>query len=374
MKMNFRKITTLALIAMGCVIMVQCGGGEGSLKETTSSSNEKKASSPLSEEDKALIAEVKKFITPLPPSSFAHDDPKVVLGKMLYFDTRLSKSNVLSCNSCHNLATYGVDNNPTSMGHGWVFGNRNSPTVLNAFLHETQFWDGRARNVEHQAGMPILNPIEMGMHDEDMALDRIASVAGYLDFFKAAFPNDENPKTYENIANAIGAFERTLVTPSRFDEFLEGNGSALNEQEKRGLKTFLNIGCTTCHTGPALGGNLMQKFGLVNGPYWDYTNSKVKDLGRYEVTKDEADKAVFKVPSLRNIANTYPYFHDGSVWDLGKAVEIMAITQLGKELSKEERDDIVAFLGSLTGTIPVEALTLPVLPPSPNITPKPIFN
>ncbi len=296
---------------------------------------------------------------------------KVALGKMLFFDTRLSKSNTISCNSCHNLATFGVDNNPKSMGHGWKLGGRNAPTVLNAALHISQFWDGRAQDVEEQAKGPIMNPVEMAMTSPGLAIDRISTIPEYVSVFKEVFPNDRNPVTYDNIANAIGAFERTLITPSRFDRFMVGDVASLNKSEKRGLALFVNSGCTSCHNGVAIGGGMYQKFGLVQSPYWKYTKATFHDEGRFDVTKANEDKFVFKVPSLRNSTHTYPYFHDGSIWKIRDAVEIMGKTQLGKTLSIDDVDDIVAFLNSLTGEIPEEALKLPILPPSGPDTPKP---
>lgn len=300
---------------------------------------------------------------------------KIKLGKKLFYDTRLSRSNTISCNSCHNMATYGVDNNPTSMGHGWRLGPRNAPTVLNAALHISQFWDGRAQNVEEQAQGPMLNPVEMGGVDQqhsDLAVRRIASIDEYVQEFKKAFPDSSNEVSLKHITDAIGAYERTLTTPSRFDRFMQGDDNALTEMEKKGVQTFMDVGCTTCHNGVAIGGGMYQKFGLVNGPYWKYTGSKSHDVGRAAVTNDENDQYFFKVPSLRNIARTYPYFHDGSVWSLREAVKIMGTTQLGKDLSKEQTDEIIAFLKSLTGEIPDDMRTLPLLPPSdPDKTPKP---
>lgn len=296
---------------------------------------------------------------------------KVALGKMLFFDTRLSKSNTISCNSCHNIATFGVDNNSRSMGHGWKLGGRNAPTVLNAALHVAQFWDGRAKDVEEQAKGPIMNPVEMAMTNSELAIDRISTIDDYVKQFREVFPNEDNPVTVDNIATAIGAFERTLTTPSRFDEYLKGKANILTDKEKRGLTLFIKSGCTSCHNGTAIGGGMFQKFGLVESPYWKFTNAMVHDEGRFDVTKASEDRYVFKVPSLRNIIHTYPYFHDGSVWNIQDAVKIMGKAQLGITLDKNGTDDIVAFLGSLTGVIPSDALKLPILPPSGPDTPRP---
>lgn len=286
---------------------------------------------------------------------------KVALGKILYFDNRLSKEGHISCNSCHNLATYGVDNQPTSPGDGGELGGRNSPTVLNAAYHFTQFWDGRAKDVEEQAGGPIMNPIEMSMPDQEFVINRLKGIKGYQDLFAKAFPGDPQPITYGNIQKSIAAFERNLITPSRFDEYLKGNQDALTTDEKKGLQTFMDVGCTACHSGAVLGGQMYQKFGLM-GNYWDFTHSAKVDNGRYLVTNNEADKYLFKVPSLRNIEKTHPFFHDGSVTDLGEAVKIIAKLQLNKDLTEEEVKYIVVFLSTLTGTVPAELAKAPEMP------------
>jgi len=306
------------------------------------------------------------------------NDAKVELGKMLYFDPRLSQSGFISCNSCHNLATYGVDNLPTSLGHRWTAGPRNAPTVLNAALHATQFWDGRAVDVEEQAKGPVLNPIEMAIPGEEMAVDRIASMPEYVERFAEAFPDEADPLTYDNIANAIGVFERTLTTPDRFDEFLKGDVDALSDAELAGLDVFINQGCVGCHAGPALGGQIQARFGVVES-YWEATREYIgidqstmpMDVGRFAVTHDEADLYVFKAPSLRNITRTYPYFHDGSVWDLRDATQIMARVQLGNDLSDADLDALMAFYGTLEGEIPEHSLRLPVLPASTADTDRP---
>ena len=322
------------------------------------------------------------LFAPIPDVVDNPDNPvtseKVELGKMLWYDPRLSLSGVFSCNSCHNLATYGVDNLETSTGHGWVQGPRNSPTALNAALHSSQFWDGRAVDVEEQAQGPILNPIEMGIPDDGFAVDRISSMPVYGELFELAFPDQAEPLNYANIANAIGAFERTLVTPSRFDDYLLGDANALSDQEKAGLQTFIQQGCAGCHSGVALGGNQLQRFGVTES-YWEATRDFVTidsptmamDVGRFAVTHNEADLYVFKVPSLRNITRTYPYFHDGSVWNLRDATQIMARVQLGRELSEEDVDNIMAFYEALEGTIPSYALQVPVLPASTDATSRP---
>jgi cytochrome c peroxidase len=306
-----------------------------------------------------LNEEARQMFAPLPEVAENPDnlitDEKVELGKALYFEERLSKDNTQSCNTCHNLNTYGVDNESFSEGNDGELGGRNSPTTLNSALHFVQFWDGREPDVEAQAGEPILNPIEMAMSSEAEVVKRLSAIDEYKELFAKAFPNEESPITFENIKNAIGAFERKLITPTKFDDYLAGDNSALTAEEKEGLQTFIDAGCTACHTGSLLGGTTYQKFG-VYGDYWEFTNSEVIDNGRFDVTNNEADKYVFKVPSLRNIEKTGPYFHDGSVADLGEAIKIMAKAQVDKDLTDKEVDQISAFLSTLTGTVPAELI------------------
>ncbi len=324
--------------------------------------------------DSQLLAKAQALFKPLPKIVDSRDNPvtaaKVELGKMLYYEPRLSKSNAISCNSCHNLATYGVDNLPTSIGHHWAVGSVNAPTTLNSAGQVAQFWDGRAKDVEEQAKGPILNPKEMGMPHADLAVANVASIPEYVMLFRKAFPGEANPVTYDNIARAIGDFERTLATPGPFDKFLAGDAAALDAREKRGLATFMDAGCAACHKGALLGGASFEKFGLFR-PYQELTGSTKLDTGRFEQTQKEDDRFVFKVGQLRNIERTYPYFHDGSVWSLSDAVRAMAATQLGRTLSPDDVDAMVAFLKSLTGEIPVEARTLPALPPSSDKTARP---
>ncbi len=286
------------------------------------------------------------------------DHNKVKLGKALYFDKRLSKDGNISCNSCHNLETFGVDNLPTSPGDKQENGDRNSPTVFNAHEHIAQFWDGRAKTIEEQAGMPILNPVEMNIPSKKFLVDRLSQISVYQDLFAKAFPMSNQPITYENIQNSIGLFEKTLNTPSRFDAFLLGEEEALSNVEKQGLVLFVKTGCTSCHNGKLLGGNAYQKFGLLED-YTKYTQSTHIDEGRFNSTKNPADKNFFKVPSLRNISETHPYFHDGSVDELERAVWIMGKTQLGKDLAKDEVQSIVRFLEATKGTLPPGVATPP---------------
>ena len=295
---------------------------------------------------------------PLPTAIETPDNPltpaKVELGKTLYFDKRLSRNSTISCDSCHSLATFGVDNLSLSPGDTGEFGGRNSPTVLNAALHVAQFWDGRAESVEEQAGMPILNPLEMGIPSEQFLVDRLASIEGYPELFADAFPDETEPLTYANVGKALAAFERTLLTPSRFDDYLAGNREALDPAEKAGLDTFMTLGCSACHNGFGIGGASFRKFGL-HEDYWVHTKGGEPDVGRLAVTGAEDDRYVFKVASLRNVAETTPYFHDGSVATLEEAVRIMARAQLGRDLSDEEAAGLTAFLGSLSGEVPEAA-------------------
>lgn len=319
----------------------------------------------------ALLEKAKQTFSTLPKS---FDDPrnpstaeKVALGRMLYYDTRLSKNHDLSCASCHDLEKYGIDpreadgtRNRTSLGHKGQLGDRNSPTVYNAGLHFAQFWDGRASTLEDQAKGPVLNPVEMAMPDEATVETTLRSIPGYVEAFAAAFPGEPEPVTYENMAKAIGAFERGLVTPSPFDEFLGGKLTALSTEQLAGLQLFMNVGCTQCHDGPALGGGSFKKLGAVKP--WE----GLKDQGRFKVTNAKDDEFMFKVPSLRNIAETGPYLHDGSIATLPEMVSKMTAHQLAKgELSEAELSALVAFLGSLTGELPPkEYIGKPTLPES----------
>ncbi len=272
------------------------------------------------------------------------DTPEQVkLGRTLFFDVRLSANNSQSCNSCHAVdrGRGGVDNEPTSPGAFGKRGGRNSPTVLNAGFHATQFWDGRAGDLAAQAKGPILNPIEMAMPNEQAVVEKLSAIPEYRESFAKAFAGEAKPLTYENIARAISAFERTLVTRDRFDDFLKGADRALTAEELKGLDTFVSIGCVACHNGPLMGGNSYQKYGLINP-------AKTDDVGRFGVTKEEDDKFKFKVPSLRNIAITAPYFHDGSKAKLEDAVREMAWLQLDRKLADDEVKALSAFLQALT--------------------------
>jgi len=310
-----------------------------------------------------------KMFQPLPDAVESQKNPiteaKVNLGRMLYYEPRLSKNHDVSCNSCHDLAKYGVDGQPVSDGHKGQKGTRNAPTVYNAAGHFVQFWDGRAPDVEEQAKGPVLNPVEMAMSSDKAVVAVLKSMPEYVDAFKKAFPADKDPVTFENTARAIGVFERKLMTPSRWDKFLNGDQAALSSAEKAGFNNFMEAGCQACHAGAYFGGEVYQKLGAVK-PYPD-----ASDAGRQAVTNQESDRLVFKVPSLRNIDKTAPYFHTGKVATLEEAVKEMGEYQLGKQLTDGEIASIVTFLKTLTGEIPAEYIKPPALPKSTAKTPKP---
>ena len=309
-----------------------------------------------------------ELFQPLPDAMPSEANPlteeKIALGRMLYYETRLSIGLEDSCNSCHKLNSYGVDGEPTSEGHKGQRGDRNSPTVYNAAGQFAQFWDGRAPTVEEQAKGPVMNPVEMAMPTEKQVVAVLKSMPEYVTAFKKAFPDDKDPVSFDNMAKAIGAFERKLVTPSRWDKFLAGDQAALTNEEKVGFVHYMDAGCQTCHSGAYLGGNQYQRLGSVK-PWPDKS-----DPGREKVTKSEADLLVFKVPQLRNIAKTGPYFHNGKVATLDEAISLMAEYQLGKTLSKENTESIATFLNALTGEVPAEYVNEPELPKSTRKTPK----
>ena len=287
---------------------------------------------------------------------------QVELGKKLFFDPRLSKSGFISCNSCHNLSMGGTDNIKTSIGHNWQQGPINSPTVLNSSLNIAQFWDGRAADLKEQAGGPIANPGEMAS-THTLAIDILQSIPGYVTEFKQVFGSDSID--IDKVTQAIAEFEKTLVTPnSRFDKWLLGDKNAINATELAGYNQFKQAGCTACHYGEAMGGSSFQKMGLLK-PY--KTSNKAEGLAA--VTGQDSDRFKFKVPTLRNVELTYPYFHDGEAETLTEAVDIMGKLQLGKQFTPSENAQIVAFLKTLTGDQP--SFILPILPPSVDKTPKP---
>ena len=293
---------------------------------------------------------------------------KVELGRMLFFEPRISASHLISCNTCHNLGMGGDDNLETSIGHGWQKGPRNAPTVLNAVFNVAQFWDGRAEDLKAQAKGPVQAGVEMSNTPANVEA-MLNSMPEYVQRFATAFPGESDPVTFDNMAKAIEAFEATLITPaSRFDQFLEGNANALSPQEKQGLALFLEKGCAACHAGVNLGGEAYFPFGVMEKPGAEILPED--DKGRFAVTKTAADNYVFRASPLRNIELTAPYFHSGKVWDLHQAVAIMGESQLGETLSEAEVGAITAFLKTLTGEPP--RIEYPVLPVSTKSTPKPV--
>ncbi len=292
---------------------------------------------------------------------------RIELGRQLFFDPRLSASYLISCNTCHNVGLGGVDLQETSIGHGWQKGPRNAPTVLNAVFNIAQFWDGRAADLAAQAKGPIQASVEMN-NKPQRAVETLKSIPGYVSLFGKAFPGEKDPVTFDNVAKAIEVFEATLITPdSPFDLYLKGNGKALAAGEEKGLRVFMEKGCSTCHNGINVGGGGYFPFGVLEAP--DASIRPPGDLGRFKVTNTSSDKYVFKAPTLRNVALTPPYFHSGKVWKLKDAVTVMGSSQLGIHLSAEDEEAIVAFLHTLTGTQPIEEY--PILPPGSATTPHP---
>jgi cytochrome c peroxidase len=282
---------------------------------------------------------------------------------MLYFEERLSRNGAISCDSCHPLARYGADGAPTSVGFGGSRGTRNSPSVYNAALQFVQFWDGRAPSVEEQAKGPILNPSEMAMASQAAIVELLNSIPQYVAAFRNAFPGDPNPVTFDHTAIAIGAFERKLITPSRWDRYLKGDRSAMAAAELSGFDTFVEEGCAICHAGVLVGGDSFRRLGAVRS-YPDGSDS-----GRYGITKKQIDHMLFKVPSLRNVAATAPYFHNGKVPTLAEAVRQMSDYQLGKGLKEDRVEAIVTWLNCLTGDLPAAYVQRPELPPALPRTP-----
>jgi cytochrome c peroxidase len=325
-----------------------------------------------------LVQEAKEYFQPIPvdvkegfkalknnPAS----DAKLELGKMLFFEPRLSKSQLISCNTCHNLSFGGDDYQETSIGHGWQKGPRNAPTVLNAVYNSAQFWDGRAGDLKEQAKGPIQASVEMSA-TPDYVVKVLKSIPQYVELFKKAFPADKDPVTFDNMARAIEVFEATLLTPnSQFDKFIKGDKNALTKQQQEGLALFIEKDCSSCHSGINFTSDGYYPFGVVERP-----SSAVLagDKGRFALTEAESDEFSFKAPSLRNIEYTAPYFHSGKVWTLAEAVSLMSSSQLGIELSKSEINSIVTFLKTLTGVQP--KVTYPILPPSTDATPRPDWN
>ncbi|SOC07744.1 cytochrome-c peroxidase [Rhodobacter maris] len=320
----------------------------------------------LREEAKGLF-EVIPMQAPQLADSNAITRDKVDLGAMLFFDPRMSKSGVFSCQSCHNIGLGGVDGLETSVGHGWQQGPRNAPTMLNAVFNIAQFWDGRAPDLAAQAKGPVQAGVEMN-NTPDNLVATVKSMPGYVSAFASAFPGEADPISFDNFALAVEAFEATLITPnSKFDQFLMGNDGALSADEKAGLQLFMDTGCASCHNGINIGGNGYYPFGVVETPGAEILPEG--DTGRFKVTATADDEYVFRAGPLRNIALTAPYFHSGKVWDLKEAVAVMANSQLGAELDDTQIDQITAFLTALTGEQP--QVVHPTLPVRTAATPKP---
>jgi len=312
-----------------------------------------------------LMEQARRIFKPVPKDMGSAEFPvtpeRVALGRLLFFETRVSLDGTTSCSKCHQPSLYGTDALPKAIGVKDRVNPRNSPTVLNAALEFVEHWRGDRTNVEDQATKALVGPPSFGNPDFATAMAKLSAIPGYRALFEKAFPNETQPVTADNWGKAIGAFERTLVTPSPFDAYLSGDAQALAPSAKAGLGKFMGFGCTTCHNGVAIGGGMYQKFGLIE-EYWKATGSKNIDKGRFDVTNNPADEYVFKVASLRNVAKTPPYFHDGSVATLDEAVRVMARVQLGRKLSDEDVHDLVAFLESLTGTLPKDFAEAPILP------------
>ena len=323
--------------------------------ETTAVAGGEVAVRPLARAELALFAPLPTYMAAGGPRP---SEAEVNLGRRLYHEPVLSGGHDVSCNTCHALNGYGADGRKVSFGSHGQTGARNAPSVYNAAGQIAQFWDGRAPSVEEQAKGPILNPAEMAMPNPGAVLEHMRASPEYRAAFRAAFPNEAQPITYDNVGRAIGAFERGLVTPSPWDRFLAGDSSALTPDEQRGAATFVRVGCAGCHNGPYVGGQSYQKLGLVK-PWPTSTDS-----GRIKVTHNPADLFVFKVPTLRNVEKTGPYFHDGSVASLDEAIRLMGRHQLGKELTDSQIRDIHAWLGSLTGELPKAYIAEPQLPKS----------
>ena len=320
----------------------------------------------------ALREEALSWFAPIPLTAEAPEGnimtrERIDLGAMLFFDPRMSRSGLFSCQSCHNVGIGGVDGLEVSIGHGWQQGPRNAPTMLNAIFNIAQFWDGRAPDLAEQAKGPVQAGVEMNNTPENV-VTTLKSMPGYVDAFAAAFPGEGDAVNFDNFALAIEAFEATLITPnSRFDQFLNGQDGAMTDQEKRGLSAFIDTGCAGCHGGVNVGGQDYFPFGLIERPGGSVLPEG--DRGRFAVTATADDEYVFRAAPLRNIALTAPYFHSGAVWDLSEAVAIMSTAQIGTDLAEDKVEDIVAFLGTLTGEQPL--VTHPILPVRGDDTPKP---
>jgi cytochrome c peroxidase len=342
-------------VASGC-----SRSGQGELivlDERTTSTSEARISTAAPSNEEISPRILRRFAV-LEPDLTPRSAALIDLGRLLYYEPRLSRTGQISCNSCHLLDRYGTKGSPASTGVDGQTGTRNAPSTFHASGQFVQFWDGRAATIEDQVKVPLVAAKEMGMQPAQ-AVAVLTGIDGYGTAFAAAFPGDPAPITFDHIAKAIGAFERGLTTPSRWDRYLAADRAALTSVEKEGAKAFANIGCLVCHTGPYIGGSMFEKVG-ARTPWPDQ-----KDRGRRNVTGDPADDMLFKVPSLRNVAETAPYFHDGSAATLDQAVRWMGQYQLGVELGADEVTQLVAWLGSLTGDLPKEYIAKPVLPSEP---------
>ena len=344
--MKFSKISVLGL---ALVFLASCGSDSDKKKETVKdpiSSSQKKWAK--------LKEDANIYFKALPsksenPANVSSED-KIALGQALYFDNRLSKDQTQSCNTCHDLNNYGVDSKPVSDGDdGKSKGTRNSPTTLNSSFHALQFWDGRAKDVEEQAGMPITNPVEMNIPNEDFLVKRLKKVPFYKEMFAKAYPDQKSPISYENVRLAIASFERELNTPSKFDQYLAGDDKALSKEEKEGLREFIDQGCIACHSGPMVGAAMMQKFPIF-GKYEDYLGGEI-DYGKATETKKEIDNFMFKVPTLRNVEKTGPYMHDGSKTDLIEVIKLMSKAELNRDINDAQAKKIETFLKTLSGEL-----------------------
>lgn len=346
--LEFRLLRKLCVAAIAILVSAQAGAEDDLMKAA-----------------RRTFRPIPSVVPAVKDNPVTHE--KIELGKMLFFDPRISASGIISCNTCHNLGTGGVDAGPTSVGHGWQLGPRRAPTVYNAVFNVAQFWDGRAPDLKAQAKGPVQASAEMNATPEHV-INTLSSMSDYVIMFKKAFPDEASPVTFDNFARAIEAFEAILITPAApFDQYLEGNANALNDQQKAGLKLFVETGCSSCHNGINVGGQDFFPFGAVERPGASLLPSA--DKGRSAVTNVVSDEYVFRAAPLRNVALRPPYFHSGQVWSLKKAVEVMAEVQLGAKLSDQEQDDIVAFLNSLTGQLP--KIEYPMLPTRTDTTPLP---
>jgi cytochrome c peroxidase len=367
-----KRLPLLLLVVSSAATFAACEEKKETPKPTPSAAaqgageaEKPRAQAPATVIDRSLLVQFTALPKTFASVNNAITPDKVDLGRTLFHDTRLSKNQDLACSSCHDPAKFGVNGLKTSEGHKKQIGKRNAPTVYNAAGQFVQFWDGHAKDVEEATKVSVLDATLMAMPNEAAVVKVLSSMPAYVEAFKKAFPSDAKAISLDNVAKAIGAFERTLVTPSRFDKYVAGDDDAITDAEKKGLAKYLDLNCTSCHNGALWGGTEYKKLGLVVP--WPNTT----DQGRYEVTKAESDKMMFKTPTLRNVAKTAPYWHDGSVATLAEAVKLMAHHQLGKEISDDEAKSVAEFLDTLTGEPTAEMTKKPVLPPNSATTPKP---